>query len=70
MVYLNFDPMGVSSAHKLKMKHKKIMYFHHYVPWTEITDDMNSSYISALASKKRSNQKKKALYSANWRILF
>ena len=33
--YLNFDPMGVSRAQKLKMKHEKITYFRHHVPWTK-----------------------------------
>ena len=42
---LNFDPMGISRAKKLKMEHKKNTYFHHYVPWTKISDDMNKSFI-------------------------
>ena len=45
LIYLNFDPMGVSRAHILKMKHKKITYIHHYVPWTKIPDDMNKSFV-------------------------
>ena len=40
-MYLNFDLMGVSRAQKLKVKHWKIMYFRHYVPWMKIPDDMN-----------------------------
>ena len=41
LFYLNFDPGGVSRAWKLKMKHEKITYFRHYVPWTKIPEDMN-----------------------------
>ena len=33
-------------------------------------NEKKSSRISALASKKRSNQKIRVLYNANWRILF
>jgi hypothetical protein len=44
-MYLNFDPMAISRARKLKMKHEKITYFRHYVPWTKIPDEMNKSII-------------------------
>ena len=43
-VYLNFDPIGISRAQKLKMKNKKIMYFRHYVPWTKIPDNMTNLF--------------------------
>ena len=51
LIYLNFDPKGVSRAQKLKMKHKKITYFRHYVPWTKIPDDMNMVHINVLPEK-------------------
>jgi len=41
--------MGVSRAQKLKMKHEKITYFRHYVPWTKIPDDKNK-FIKWMAS--------------------
>ena len=40
MIYLSFDPM--------EMKHKKITYIRHYVPWPKILDnmpDMNKSLV-------------------------
>ena len=43
LIYLKFDPMGVSRAQKFKIKHRKITYFCHYVPWTKIPVDMNKS---------------------------
>ena len=36
-----FWPYGRLKGLKLKMKHKKITYFRHYIPWTKIPDDMN-----------------------------
>ena len=45
LIYLNFDPMGCSRAQKLKIKHIKIRYFRHYVPWTKIPDNMNKSSV-------------------------
>ena len=43
LIYLNFDPMGISRARKLKMKHQQISYFHHYIHGRKFLDDMNKS---------------------------
>ena len=43
LIYLNFDPMGVSRARNLQLKHQKIFYFRHFVHGRKLPDDMNKS---------------------------